>query len=124
MGSSSVHGPTSPLLRRESTLGIDLTFELGQKRRLPLDRCLLRPMLGMHLVGSSAGTKSALTRRHRSVTMRLGRLRHITRSFHTRNLVRRSKRLEAGDGSRALLLFCSCFQSSNRSVEAIRVISS
>jgi hypothetical protein len=110
VGSSGVHGPTSALLRRESTLGIDLAFELGQKGRLAVDRCLLRPMLGMHLVGSSAGTKSALARRHWSVTKRLGRLRHITCSFHTRNLVRRSKRLDAADGSRALFLFCSCSQ--------------
>jgi hypothetical protein len=114
-----MHGTTSALLRREETLGIDLTFELGQKRRLASDRRLLRPMLGAHLVGSSAGPKRALARCHWSVTKMLGRLRHISRSFHTRNLVRRSKRLDAGDGSRALLLFCSRFQSSNRSVEAI-----
>ena len=119
MGSSGMHGPTSALLRREETLGIDLAFELGQKRRLAPEGRLLRPMLGMHLIGSSAGTKRALARRHWSVTKMLGTLRHITCSFHTRNLVRRSKRLDAGDGSRALYLFCSCSQSSNRSVEAI-----
>jgi hypothetical protein len=119
MRSSGVQSTASALLRREKTFGIDLAFELGQKRRLALDRCLLRPMLGMHLVGRRAGTKSALARRHWSVTKMLGRLRRITCSFHTGNLVGRSKRLDAGDGSRALLLFCSCFQSSNRSVEAI-----
>ena len=119
MGSSGVHGATSTLLRRESTFGIDLAFEFGQKCRLALDRCLLRPMLGMHLVGGSAGTKRALAWRHWSVTRRLGRLGRIACSFHTRNLVRRSKRLDAGDGSRALFLFCSCSQSSNRSLEAI-----
>jgi hypothetical protein len=119
MRSSGVHGPTSALLRCESTLGIDLAFELGQKRRLAPEGRLLRPMLGMHLVGRSAGTKRALARRHWSLTKILGRLRHITCSFHTRNLVRMSKRLDAGDGSRALFLFCSCFQSSNGGLEAI-----
>jgi hypothetical protein len=76
-------------------------------------------MLGMHLVGGSAGTKCALARCHWSVTRRLGRLGRIACSFHTRNLVRRSKRLDAGDGSRALFLFCSCSQNSNRRVAAI-----
>ena len=119
MGSPGVHGPTAALLRREETFGIDLAFELGQKRRLAPEGRLLRPMLGMHLVGGSAGTKRALAWRHWSVTRRLGRLGRIACSFHTRNLVRRSKRLDAGDGSRALFLFCSCFQSSNGGLEAI-----
>ena len=119
MGSSGMHGPTSALLRRESTLGIDLAFELGQKRRLAPEGRLLRPMLRMHLVGGGAGTKRALARRHWSVTRMLGRLGRIACSFHTRNLVRRSKRLDAADGSRALFLFCSCSQNNNRSLEAI-----
>jgi hypothetical protein len=111
-----MHSTTATLLRHEKPLGIDLAFELGQKRRLAPESRLLRPVLGMHLVGGSAGTKRALARRHRSVTKMLGRLRHIT-APSTRNLVWRSKRLDAGDGSRALFLFCSSSQYSNRSVE-------
>jgi hypothetical protein len=77
VGSSGVHGATSALLRSEETFGIDLAFEFGQERRLALDRCLLRPMLGMHLVGSSAGTKRPLARGHQLMTKLLGRLRGI-----------------------------------------------
>src|SRR6266508_985096 len=75
-------------------------------------------MLGMHLVGSSAGTKGALAWRHRLMTKLLDGQRRITRSFHTGYLVRRSKRLALADGSRALLPFCSCSQNTNRSPEA------
>jgi hypothetical protein len=59
-----MQGAVSALLGSKQTVRVDLTFELGEKGSLSLERRLLGAMLGVHGIGGSASTKGTLARRH------------------------------------------------------------